>query len=64
MGARVLSIALRPELVTLVTSSADSSSDGTSSSCSPRGRSIWMLTMLRLGASSSKVGVVHTNMLL
>ena len=64
MGTGVLAIALRPELVALITGSADSAPYGTGSPGSSRCRAVGVLPMLGLGARPRKVRVVDAYVLL
>jgi len=58
MGTWMLAIALCPELVTLITGSADSPPNGTSCSCRPRRGAVWVLPVLGLGSGSREVVLV------
>jgi hypothetical protein len=60
----MLAVALGPQLVTLVTGSADAPSDGPSSSCCPGGGPIGMLSVLGLRPWSRQVWVVDAYVLL
>src|SRR6187549_43864 len=64
MGAWVLAIALRPELVALVTSPADSPPDGASARRDPGSWSIWVLPVFVLRPRPREVRVVHSDVLL
>lgn len=64
MGAGVLAIALRPELVALVACAADSPPNGTGSAGSPRGRTVGVLAVLGLWSRPGEMGVVHAYVLL
>lgn len=64
MGARVLPVAFRTELVALVTCPADSPANGPRPAGCPSCGAIGMLAMFRLRSASSKMWVMHPYVLL
>lgn len=65
MRARVVAIALGPQLVALVTGPANSPTNRSGYSCCSYGRSIWVLAvMLHVRRGSGEVGAMHPDMLL
>lgn len=64
MGTRMLSVALGPKLVALITSPANSPPNGTRSAGSPGSRTIRVLPMFWLWPCAGEMRVVDTDMLL